>query len=100
MPHLEKKVWQQFKNEDFILIAVDLKETPDKIKKFIQQTEITYPVAIDVDGLLFESFTIKNAGVTRNIVLDKNGKIIYLTRLYNEKEFNKMVDVIAAELKK
>ena len=35
MPHLEKDVWQRFKNEDFILIGVDLKETPEKVKKFI-----------------------------------------------------------------
>lgn len=100
MPHLEKDVWQRFKNEDFTLIAVDLKETPEKVKKFISRTKITYPVALDSDGKLFESFTVKNAGVTRNIVLNKKGEIIFLTRLFNKKEFNDMINVIAEELKK
>ncbi|SDW18295.1 Peroxiredoxin [Lutibacter oricola] len=100
MPHLEKQVWQRFKNEDFILIGVDLKETPEKVEKFIKKTNITYPVAIDKDGSLFDSFTVKNAGVTRNIVLNKKGEIIFLTRLYNVEEFNKMVEIIDNELKK
>ena len=100
MPHLEKQVWQKFKNEDFILIGVDLKEDLKKVKRFIAQMEVTYPFTIDADGAMFESFTLPNAGVTRNIVLDKNGKIIFLSRLYEEKEFNNMIEVIANELKK
>ena len=100
MPHLEKDVWQRFKNEDFTLIGIDLKESPEKVKKFKERTGITYPMALDSEGKLFESFTLKNAGVTRNIVLDKNGKIIFLTRLFNKEEFNTMIEIIAAELKK
>ena len=78
MPHLESQVWQQFKNEDFILIGIDLKEERKKVEKFIKNTQVTYPFTIDKDGSLFESFTLPNAGVTRNIVLDKTGKIIFL----------------------
>jgi peroxiredoxin len=99
MPHLEKDVWQRFKNEDFTLIGIDLKETPEKVKKFISKTGVTYPIALDTDGKLFESITVPNAGVTRNIVLDKNGKIIFLTRLFDKKEFEKMISVIEQELK-
>lgn len=98
MPHLESEVWQRFKNEDFLLIGIDLKESPEKVKKFIAQMKVTYPFTIDADGSLFESFTLPNAGVTRNIVLDKTGKIIFLSRLYDEKEFNEMIATIASAL--
>ncbi len=80
------------------MIAVDLKEKPEKIKPFIKKTGITYPVATDTDGKLFEAFTKPKAGVTRNIVLDRNGKIIFLSRLYVREEFDKMVDIINKEL--
>jgi peroxiredoxin len=100
MPHLESKVWQRFKNEDFLLIGIDLKEKPEKVKRFIEQMQVTYPFAIDADGALFESFTSPPAGVTRNIVLDKNGEIIFLSRLFEEKEFNEMIKTIDAALKK
>ena len=100
MPHLEKEVWQRFKGDDFVLIAVDLKENSEKIKPFIAKTGITYPVAMDSDGNLFDAFTKPKAGVTRNIVLDKNGKIIFLSRLCEREEFEKMILVIENELKK
>ena len=100
MPHLEKEVWKRFKNEDFMLIGIDLKEKPEKVKRFIEQMKVTYPIGIDTDGAIFESFTLPKAGVTRNIVLDKNGKIIFLSRLYEEKEFQQMIETIDLELKK
>jgi peroxiredoxin len=100
MPHLESEVWQKFKNEDFILIGVDLKEKPEKVKRFVDKMKVTYPFTIDTNGSLFESFTLPKAGVTRNIVLNKKGEIIFLSRLYEEKEFNEMIAVIEAELNK
>lgn len=98
MPHLESEVWQRYKDEDFILIGIDLKEDREKVEKFIKQMEVTYPFTIDSDGSLFEKFTLPKAGVTRNIVLNKDGKIIFLSRLYDTKEFQEMIDVIDSEI--
>jgi len=94
MPHLEKEVWQRFKEEDFILVGVDLKEEPTVVEEFIKKTEVTYPFTIDNDGTFFESFTHPGAGVTRNIIIDKKGKISFLTRLFDEKEFQQMIEHI------
>ena len=94
MPHLEKEIWQRFKEEDFILVGVDLKEELSVVKEFIKKTKVTYPFTIDKDGTFFESFTLPGAGVTRNIVIDKNGKISFLTRLFDEKEFQQMIEHI------
>lgn len=100
MPHLEEKVWQAFKSDDFILIGIDLKEELEVVRNFIRKVGVTYPIAIDKDGSVFESFTTQKAGVTRNIVLNKRGEIIFLTRLFDQIEFNQMVEVIKAELLK
>ena len=98
MPHLEAQVWQEFKGEDFILLGVDLKESKEKTTTFIQEMQVTYPIALDTNGRVFEQFTIPKAGVTRNIVLDRNGKIIFLTRLFDKVEFHQMIEVIRKEL--
>lgn len=100
MPHLESEVWQEFKGEDFILLGVDLKETPEKTKSFIEEMQVTYPIALDTNGYVFEQFTLPKAGVTRNIVLDTEGKIIFLTRLFDRVEFYQMIEVIRKELEK
>ena len=99
MPHLEKDVWQRFKEEDFILVGVDLQEELSVVKEFIKKTKVTYPFTIDKDGTFFESFTLQGAGVTRNIVIDKKGKISFLTRLFDEKEFQQMIEHIEFLLK-
>ena len=100
MPHLEEEVWQRFKDDDFILIGLDLREDEATAKEFALAMGVTYPMASDLDSRLFDLFAGPKQGVTRNIVLDKKGEIIFLTRLYERAEFEEMIIVIDQELKK
>ncbi len=90
MPHLEA-LWQRLKGKNFRLIGIDLKESREKTLEFAKTMKITYPLALDPDGSIFYRYAAHNAGVTRNIVIDEQGKIVYLTRLYNPEIFNGMV---------
>jgi peroxiredoxin len=94
MPHLETEVWKAYQNKNVVLIGVDRDEPLEKVQKFHQDMQITYPLALDPGADIFGRFANKKSGVTRNVVIDKNGKIVYLTRLYDTEEFNKMVKVI------
>ena len=67
---------------------------------FAEKMGITYPMASDIDGSLFELFAGPNQGVTRNIVIDKKGEIVFLTRLFEIEEFQEMVKVLEIELAK
>jgi len=101
MPHIESEIWQKHKsNKDFALFGIDMDEPLDKVKKFGDDMKITYPLALDPGADIFYTFAAKGAGVTRNVIIDKNGKIVYLTRLYKEDEFNEMKEVIELLLKK
>ena len=101
MPHIESEIWQKHKNNsNFSLIGVDMDEPVDKVKKFADDMKITYPLALDPGGKIFYTFAAKGAGVTRNIIVDKTGKIVYMTRLYKENELNEMKEVIELLLKK
>ncbi len=100
MPHIEKDIWQKHKsNKNFALYGIDLKEDKQKVIDFQKQTNITYPLALDLDGKIFYTFAEQNAGVTRNIIVDKDGKIVFMTRLFKEEEFNEMKKVIEELLK-
>ncbi len=95
MPHIEKEIWQKHKNNpEFALYGIDMDEPVNTVKKFAADMKITYPLALDPDAEIFYTFAAKGAGVTRNIIIDKNGKIAYLTRLYKVDEFNEMRKVI------
>ena len=91
MPQLEKRVWQKFKDEDFLLIGVDIKDNKERAEAFIKSTGVTYPIAHDPEATIFSQFTLDGAGVTRNIVVNKAGEIVFLTRLFEEKEFEEMI---------
>ena len=94
MPELESRVWQNYKEKDFLLIGIDIKDTRDRMISFIEKTGVTYPIAWDQEAEIFDLFTLKGAGVTRNIVINKRGEIVFLTRLFEEKEFQAMIDKI------
>jgi len=98
MPHLEKEVWQKFKVKDFILIGVDRDEPLDVVQEFTKEIKVTYPMALDPGADIFALFAAREAGVTRNIVIDQTGKIAFLTRLFDEKEFKAMIAKIDALL--
>lgn len=101
MPHIESEIWQKLKdNPEFALYGIDLKETPEVTAEFAKAIPVTYPLTLDPEGERFALFCDKGAGVTRNIILDRTGKIIMLTRLYDEAEFASMVKLINEELAK
>jgi len=95
MPHIEKEIWQKHKNNpDFALYGVDMNEPLKKVKKFQSDMKTTYPLALDPGGEIFYTFAAQGAGVTRNVIIDKTGNIVYMTRLFKADEFKEMVDVI------
>jgi peroxiredoxin len=100
MPHIEADIWKKYKdNPNFALFGIDLDEPKDVVEKFAKQIPVTYPLVLDPKGGIFYQFAEKGAGVTRNVIIDKTGKIFYMTRLYKEEEFHKMKKVIADLLK-
>ena len=79
----------------FVLIglAKDTEKRPQSNKEIdlmINKTEVTYPIFTDKKSMAFNLFAEKKAGVTRNIIIDQNGKIQFLTRLFETEEFNQM----------
>ena len=100
MPHLEKDVWQSYKDKGLILIGVDRDEPLTKVLAFQKDMSISYPFALDPGADIFARFANKKSGVTRNVVIDRDGRIAYLTRLYDQQEFAAMVKAIDALVNK
>jgi len=99
MPHLEKEIWLKYKDHpDFFMVGIDLDEPLNKVISFGESVGITYPLALDPGGEHFYQFAARNSGVTRNILSDRDGNIIMLTRLFEEEEFNQMTTEIAKQL--
>lgn len=95
MPYIESDIWQRHKeNTDFVLLGIDRDEPLDKVKAFAKSTKITYPLALDPGGDVFAKYALRDAGITRNVLIGPDGTILKTTRLYNPIEFNSLVNKI------
>ena len=98
---LEPKLWKKLKRHpSFVMLGIDCDEPVESVGKFVRETGITYPMALDTNAEAFEKYAEKGSGVTRNVLIGKNGRIVKLTRLYDETEFDALVRAIRAELAK
>ena len=101
MPFIESDIWQKHKsNPNFALYGIDRDEPIETVKAFAEKTGVTYPLALDPGADHFAKYAERKAGITRNVLVDKDGKIVMLTRLYNEEEFAslcKKIDEMLAE---
>lgn len=91
MPFIESDIWQKHKdNASFALYGVDRDEPVETVKAFAERTKVTYPLGLDPGADIFALYADRRAGVTRNVLVDKTGQIVLLTRLYNEDEFESL----------
>ena len=101
MPYIENEIWQIHKDsDDFLLVGIDKGESIEMINKLIHKTNVTYPICLDEKSEIFELYAEKKAGVTRNVIINRDGEIIFLTRLFDHNEFNEMKDIISKSLTK
>ena len=98
MPFIEKEIWQEKKAAGLLVIGIDRDEPVEKVLQFQKDIAVSYPLALDPEADIFGLFAEKEAGVTRNVIIDRSGKIIFLTRLYEREEFDQMKKVIFTEL--
>lgn len=99
MPHIESDIWQPNKdNKDFVLVGIDREEALEDILPFIQEVGTTYPIAMDTNADVFAQYALRESGITRNVLIDRDGRIVMLTRLFKEDEFAALVAKINAML--
>ena len=95
MPYIEKDIWTKHQNNpNFALYGIDREEPVEKVNELIEKTGVTYPIGLDPEAKIFTLYAKEKAGITRNVIIDKDGKIAMLTRLFEMEEFKEMVQVI------
>ena len=84
MPFIEKDIWLKHKdNPNFVLMGIDRDEPLETVLKYAD---------------IFAKYALREAGITRNVLVDKEGKIVMITRLFKEDEFASLVAKIDSML--
>ena len=101
MPHIESRIWQPHKNDaDFVLMGVDREEPCETVIEYTEKLGTTYPMLLDDKGDVFAQYALRKSGITRNILIDRDGRIVKLTRRFVEEEFEDLVATIDSLLAK
>ena len=73
MPSMEK-LHQRFKDKDFVMVAINLQESAERVKQFYKEYQLTFTTLLDITGDVGATLGIN--AIPTTFVLDKNGRII------------------------
>lgn len=105
MPSMES-LYRRFKDKDFVLLAINYRESLEKVKNFIENKKFTFPNILDFNGEVLGSYEVRSIPAT--FIIDKrgflHGKAIG-PRDWDSKDSQKLVDYLlkaklAPDLKK
>jgi peroxiredoxin/outer membrane lipoprotein-sorting protein len=72
MKHLNEK-WPEWEKAGLKLYAVNLEETPDDVKAFMEKNGLQLPVLFDTDAAVSKNYGV--SGIPHTVVIDREGKI-------------------------
>ncbi|MFP4025189.1 MAG: TlpA family protein disulfide reductase [Thiohalospira sp.] len=97
LPYVEKEIQEKYKNnENFELLIFGREHNANEMAAFKVKNEYTMNFIPDPERKIYALFAEKY--IPRNIVLNREGKIIYEATGFNEKEFSTLKQVIEQEL--
>ncbi len=73
MPDIEK-MYQKYKDNDFVVLAVDLGEYSDTVKSFFETNNLNFPTVLDSDQMVASQYNI--SAIPVSIFIDKQGNIV------------------------
>jgi peroxiredoxin len=89
MPDLET-LGKQFEAQGLVILSIT-DDDPEKVKSYIQQQNITYPVLLDAGSKLNAQFRIQ--GIPKSFLYDRDGKLVsQAIDMRTRKQFLKMLE--------
>ena len=70
MPSMEK-LYNKFKNKEFVILAVDMQEDSETVKKFKEKFKLSFPILLDQDGIVAAYYGVK--GIPATYFIDRAG---------------------------
>ncbi len=96
LPRIESEIWQTYKSGDFMVIAFGRQHSMEEIQKFNQTKGFTFTLAPDPEREIYSKFFKQY--IPRNVLVNKDGTIIYQKQGYRDEDTKKLKDLIEKEL--
>jgi len=65
------KLYNEFKNEGFVIIGIDVREGKEIVKKYVDTYKLTFPVLLDIQGNVEKKYGVR--GHPDHFLINKRG---------------------------
>lgn len=94
LPVLQKNIWEKYRNNpDFVLIILGREHSESEVRDFATKKKLSMPFAADPKREIFRLYATQN--IPRNVVIGKDGRILFQSTGFSEEEFKKIENLIA-----
>lgn len=98
LAEVQDVLWPKFKdNNNFIMLTIGREHTDAELATYNEKKGFTFPLYPDKDRSIYGSFA--NGLIPRSYLIGKDGKVIYKTVGFNDKEFETLLHKIESALK-
>ena len=99
LPFIQSEIFDKYKNNpDFELIILGREHSWDEVSKFKKDNQFTMPFYPDPERKIYSKFASQS--IPRNFLISREGKIIFNSIGFEEKEFKLLKETIEKQLKK
>jgi peroxiredoxin len=65
--------YQAYKDEGFVVLGINVEESPGRVAPFVEEFQVTYPVLLDEKGKVVQEWRAR--GLPMSLVIDRDGVI-------------------------
>ena len=94
MPSMER-AWKELADEDILLIGINVGEDADTVNGFIEQVPVSFPLPMDTDSKLTQTWPLLR-GLPTTFVVDPDGRLVYLATGEREWDDPVLLDLVRA----
>lgn len=98
LPVLQKNIWEKYKDHPgFELIVLGREHSASDVSDFVKSKKFTMPFAPDPGREIYGLYATQY--IPRNVIIDKDGRIIFQSRGYTPEDFAAIEKLLAEKLK-
>lgn len=97
LPEMQNRIWNRYKNDNrFVLLVIGREHSNKVVAGFKAEKGYDMHFVADPERQIYSLFA--NQFIPRNVIIDRDGRIIFQNRGYTVEEFKMIEDILAEKL--
>lgn len=99
LPHIQEDIYKKYKDDnDFMLLIFGREHSREEVNKFQADNKYSMPFYPDLNRVIYSKFA--DQFIPRTFLISPEGKVIYSSIGFIEKDFNDLKQLIKEQLRK